>query len=171
MSNSQFSIKIVFNQKMILFECFLEFFGKKRAKTVIFWTFLDNDSVCGQWFLCLTSIPLFDIAYQRHVSMAKVQSWWRGTACRFRLMASRLDFMPGSLLQRWVRHARLTCYCRYLTTPSNMLISLDFSRFSHTGAFVSWGGGVEANGFGCFNCPTKHQAGNHRHRRKRTERP
>ena len=56
--------------------------------------------------------------------MAKVQSWWRGTACRFRLMASRLDFMPGSLLRRWVRHARLTCW--YLT-QTILLISLNFS--------------------------------------------
>ena len=40
MSNSQFLKKLVFDQKMMLFDSFLEFFGKKRAKTVIFCTFL-----------------------------------------------------------------------------------------------------------------------------------
>ena len=83
----------------------------------------------------------FDHDYQRHVSMAKVQSWWRGTACRFRLMASRLDFMPGSLLRRWVRHAR--SHVLVLNPNYSTDIPPFLSLLSQTGAFVSWGSGVE----------------------------
>tara|TARA_Y200000002_G_scaffold68708_1_gene53477 strand:+ start:53 stop:238 length:186 start_codon:yes stop_codon:yes gene_type:complete len=40
MSNSQFYIKLVFDQKMVLFDNFWHFFDQKRIKMTIFWAFL-----------------------------------------------------------------------------------------------------------------------------------